>query len=54
MEVKEDLLDELIKAAEKDNAVAFSVKIGEHKGWNVRVSVEKPEEEKKETKKQAK
>ena len=29
MEVKEELLDGLIKAAEKYNAVAFSVNIGE-------------------------
>ena len=47
MEVTEKMLDDLITAAERVQAVGFSIRLGEYKGWNVRVSIEQPEAEEK-------
>jgi len=51
MEVTEEMLNDLITAAERFKAVGFSIRLGEYKGWNVRVSIEQPREDEKETKK---
>lgn len=37
-----ELLDQIIESAESLNAFSMSVEVGEHKGWTVRVSIEKP------------
>ena len=42
MEFNNELLDQIIKSAESLNAFSMSVVVGEHKGWTVRVSIEKP------------
>ena len=45
MEFDIELLDRIIKNAESLNALSMSVEVGEHKGWTVRVSIEKPNSE---------
>ena len=50
MEVTEKMLDDLVTAAEKYKFEGCSVRLGEYKGWNVRVSIEQPREDEKETK----
>lgn len=42
MEFNNELLDQIIESAESLNALSMSVVVGEHKGWIVRVSLEKP------------
>ena len=42
MEFNNELLDQIIESAESLNALSMSVEVGEHKGWTVRVSLEKP------------
>ena len=42
MEFNNELLDQIIESAESLKALSMSVEVGEHKGWTVRVSLEKP------------
>jgi len=42
MEFNNELLDQIIESAESLKALSMSVEVGEHKGWIVRVSLEKP------------
>lgn len=42
MEFNNELLDQIIESAESLNALSMSVVVGEHKGWTVRVCLEKP------------
>ena len=43
MEIKKELLDEMISQAEEFNALAYAVPVLEYKDWIVRVSIEKRE-----------
>ena len=43
MEIKKELLDEMISDAEEMNALSCSVPISEYKDWIVQVSIEKRE-----------
>ena len=43
MEIKKELLDEMVSCAEEFNALAYSVPVSEYKGWLVRVSIDKRE-----------
>ena len=45
MEFDIELLDRIIENAESLDALSMSVEVGEHKGWTVRVSIEKPNSE---------
>ncbi len=51
MEVTEEMLNDLVTTAERFQAVGFSIRLGEYKGWDVRISIEQPREDEKETKK---
>ena len=43
MEIKKELLDEMISDAEEMNALSCSVPISDYNGWVVRVSIDKRE-----------
>jgi hypothetical protein len=43
MEIKEELLDDMIDKAKDMNAILYTVPVAEYKGWRVRVCIERDE-----------
>ena len=42
MEVRNEQIDEMIKFCEQMGGEQMSIIVGEYKGWNVRLAIEKP------------
>ena len=43
MEIKEEILDDMIEKAKVVNAILYTVPIAEFKGWRVRLCIERDE-----------
>jgi hypothetical protein len=43
MEIKEEILDDMIEKAKDVNAILYTVPVAEYKGWRVRVCIERGE-----------
>lgn len=43
MEIKEEILDDMIEKAKDVNAILYTVPIAEYKGWRVRLCIERDE-----------